>query len=346
MKYIYTSNAHLWSFPLELYVRDVNFFCFNWHPEYELTILLKGKVTLCMDGNIHKIRENDVYLVNSNRGHAVVSEEKESTALVFHFSPEYFTQTEPSHTKLEFACISNQTNRDEQRFVALRQYAAQMMLAALFDTPSSRFILRGAFNMLLGTLLSGFPVKQSPMIESPRDRKNMKTIQTVTDWLEKNFDKKVTLGAAAKVARYNRTYFSSFFRRNVGISFYDYLTRIRFRHAMYQFNNTNHSLTDIAADCGFPDLKTFSSYYKKTFHEPPSVQHRAIDTSSFAPVRENERIYLDTSASDIEEKLRDFARLNPPVPSSQLKPEVTPPDKFDRIVALCEQLMAIAKQSC
>lgn len=193
MKYIYTSNAHLWSFPLELYVRDVNFFCFNWHPEYELTILLKGKATLCVDGNVHKIRENDVYLVNSNRGHAVVSEEKESTALVIHFSPEYFTQMESAHTKLEFACISNQTNRDEQRFAALRQYAAQMMLAALFNAPSSRFILRGAFNMLMGTLLSGFPVKQSPMIESPRDRKNLKTIQTVTNWLEKISTKRLRL---------------------------------------------------------------------------------------------------------------------------------------------------------
>ncbi|BDF78861.1 helix-turn-helix domain-containing protein [Pyramidobacter piscolens] len=345
MKYIYTSNAHLWSFPLELYVRDVNFFCFNWHPEYELTILLKGKATLCVDGNVHKIRENDVYLVNSNRGHAVVSEEKESTALVIHFSPEYFTQMESAHTKLEFACISNQTNRDEQRFAALRQYAAQMMLAALFNAPSSRFILRGAFNMLMGTLLSGFPVKQSPMIESPRDRKNLKTIQTVTNWLEKNFDKKVTLDAAAKVARYNRTYFSSFFRRNVGISFYDYLTRIRFRHAMYQLNNTNHSLTDIAADSGFPDLKTFSSYYKKTFHEPPSVHQRAIDMSSFTPARENERIYLDTSASDIGEKLRDFARLDSYVSPSQPKLAPTAPDKFDQIVALCEQLMTIAKQS-
>jgi AraC-like DNA-binding protein len=343
MKYFYKGDGPLWPHPLELYVRDVNFFRYNWHHEYEFLLLLEGEVSFCTDGKSFAMREGDVFLVNSNKGHAMVSQDKESTALVLRFAPEYFSDLEPSFRKIEIECVSTPKTRNESRLVRLRQYAAQMMLAAGSSAPGSRFTLRGAFNMLLGELLADFPVTSVEPRESPRDRKNMKTIRNVTDWLEKNYDRKIALEDAAKVARYNRTYFSSFFRRNVGIPFYDYLTRIRFRHALYQLNNTGHSLTDIAADCGFPDLKTFSSYYKRLFGEPPVERRRSIDTSSFTQAEESERIFLDMNAHGIEEKLRAFAQLiqNEPTPSAQ--PENNRHQELDRIAELCGQILTIAQ---
>ena len=343
MKYFYASDALLWAHPLELYVRDVNFFRYNWHHEYEFLLLLKGEVSICTGGTNVALRGGDVFLLGSNCGHAMVSQAKESTALVLRFAPEYFSDLEPSFKKIDINCVSTPQTRDAASFVRLRQYAAQMMLAAVSKTPAARFTLRGAFNMLLGELLDSFPTSSAEARESPRDRKNMKTIRAVTDWLEKNFDRKIALEDAARVARYNRTYFSSFFRRNVGISFYDYLTRIRFRHALYQLNNTGHSLTDIAADCGFPDLKTFSSYYKKIFGEPPGERRRLLDTGAFTPAEESERVFLDTDTPGVAEKLRSFARLEPPPPAPPVQPNNVGRPDLDRIAELCGQIMTIAQ---
>ena len=343
MQYYYSGKSQRGALPIELYIRDVNFFRYNWHPECEFLLLLRGSVSLSTGGVIHPLREDDVFLISPNHGHALISEEKESTALVLRFAPEIISELEPSLKTVEIECSSTRTSRGAPRFARLRQYAAQMMLAAVSEAQGAHFLTRGAFSMLLGTLLSEFPTRPAADAESPRDRKNMKTIKTVTDWLEKNYDRKLTLEAAAKVARYNRTYFSSFFRKNVGIPFYDYLTRLRFRHALYQLNNTDKSLTDIAADCGFADLKTFSVYYKKMFHEPPSERRRVLGERGFTRAEENERIYLDTGDAALTEKLRACAQLAPSVP--QPLPLIEQQNSADlaRIAQLCGQIMKIAE---
>ena len=315
MKYFYRGSELIWPHMLELYIRDVNFFHYNWHPEFEFTLLLRGRLNLAIDGDVHTLCRGDVFLINPNHGHAWMSTEKDSTALSIHFAPQFISDLDSSLKIIGIDCVSTPLTRNEPRFVKLRQFAAQMMLSAVSNHTASRFVLRGAFSMLLGTLLADFSVCPEKASITPQNRRNLKSIQNVIDWLEKNYQEKITLEAVARVAGYNRSYFSAFFRRNVGISFYDYLRRIRFRHALYQLNNSNRSLTEIAVDCGFPDLKTFSAYYKKTVHELPAAARRSTDVREFTHVEESERIFLDTSSTEIGEALHAYADLQQPVPS-------------------------------
>lgn len=347
MKYYHTNQAPYWDQPLELYVRDVNFFHFNWHTGFELTILLKGRISFYIDGVRHIMQEDDVFLINPNCGHAIIAEDKESVALSLHFPAEYISIPVPELKKITIDCASTPETRSELRFARLRYCAAQMMLAAVQNVPSSSFLMQGSFLMLLGRMLSEFPIIPESKHDSPRGRSNLKTIKNVTRWIEKNYDKRLTLETAAKVARYSRTYFSSFFRRNVGIQFYDYLMRVRFRHALYLLNNTSKSLTEIAADCGFADLKTFSAYYKKMFHEPPSARRNSMSINTFTPVRENERIYIDTSVQDIGEKLQAYIKLELPHPQYSL--EDTPLkgfiDQFDSLRRQMNELSETVRSS-
>lgn len=346
MQYYYKDQKQQFGDVVEQYIRDVNFFRFNWHSEIEFLILLQGHINFCTDGRIHTLHEDDVFLVNSNRGHALIAEEKNSIALVLHFSPEFFSELSPVFKNLQIHCYSTEKTRYEPRFQRLRQYAAQMMLAAISDKISAQFTLRGAFSMLLGTLLSEFPADQNNSLKFRHDRKNQKNINIIIDYLERNFDKKITLDMVSRIARYNRTYFSTYFKKNVGISFYDYLTRIRFRHALYQLNYTDHSITNIAIDCGFPDLKTFSAYYKKNFHEPPSAQLRVQRTNPFPPAKEEERTYLEVGTPYIDRKLHSYAQLaiGPQTPDVPVSPPQTQEADFARIATLCAEIMGIASQ--
>ncbi|MBQ8090735.1 MAG: AraC family ligand binding domain-containing protein, partial [Pyramidobacter sp.] len=202
MQYFYNGTRPLWPYSFNLYVSDVNFFRFNWHSDFEFILLLSGCISLRTRSDIFTLNEGDVFLLNSNCGHTWLSERTDATALIMHFSPEYFSCLEPSFEKLEIQCVSTPQSRNEPRFTRLRCLAAQMMLAESSQEPAARFILRGAFTMLLGYLLSEFPFTNSNELESPHDHKNLKTIQTVLDWLERNYDRKITLEEAAKVARY------------------------------------------------------------------------------------------------------------------------------------------------
>ena len=59
----------------------------------------------------------------------------------------------------------------------------------------------------------------------------------------------------------------------VGINFHEYLTRVRFQHALADLAMTSDSLTDIALRNGFADLKTFNGSAPPSSARLPSTAH-------------------------------------------------------------------------
>ena len=77
----------------------------------------------------------------------------------------------------------------------------------------------------------------------------------------------------------------------VGVNFHEYLSRVRFQHALSDLALTNDGLTDIALRNGFADLKTFNARFRSTLHRTPT-EYRAqlspdrvmrVDSRKFLP---------------------------------------------------------------
>ena len=305
MQYYYEKKNDQQIYLLQQYIYDVNFFRFNWHPEIELLILLRGHIIFCIEGESYDLHENGVILANANRGHAVISEDTDSLAMVIHFPANALSSAQDIRP-LEIDCRSTDATVNDLAFRKIRYVASQMMLASISDLPGSKLLLQGGYYTLLGTLLSNFPARIVTDKESGLNIKTYKTIRSIINYMEKNYNNRITLEQLAHMYKYNKTYMSAFFKNNVGISFYDYLTRIRFRHAIQELTSTQKSLTDIAYDCGFADLKTFSLYFKKLFHMSPS-KHRLKKQTSISKISSiNSRQYIVVGNKEIDEKLQSY----------------------------------------
>ncbi len=69
--------------------------------------------------------------------------------------------------------------------------------------------------------------------------------------------------------------FQLYLKQMVGINFHEYLTRVRFQHALNDLTYTRDNLTDIALKNGFPDLKTLTARFRSTSSAlPPSTGRR------------------------------------------------------------------------
>lgn len=58
------------------------------------------------------------------------------------------------------------------------------------------------------------------------------------------------------------------------MNFHEYLSRVRFQHALNDLALTKDGLTDIALRNGFADLKTFNARFRATLHRTPT-EYRA-----------------------------------------------------------------------
>ncbi len=98
---------------------------------------------------------------------------------------------------------------------------------------------------------------------------NSRRIEKVIELLNTQYDKKITLKEAAKIANMTEVSFSRFFKSNTGISFIDNLIDIRLGHASRLLIDTNYSINEIAYSCGFNNISNFNRLFKKKKNYSP-----------------------------------------------------------------------------
>ena len=63
----------------------------------------------------------------------------------------------------------------------------------------------------------------------------------------------------------------------MGINFKNYLVNVRLSSAYRDLINTDYSITHIALENGFPNLKSFITAFKRTYGETPYKYIRNMD---------------------------------------------------------------------
>ncbi len=88
-------------------------------------------------------------------------------------------------------------------------------------------------------------------------------LQRVKEHVDEYYSEAISLEKAAQIAATEKTYFSTFFRKKVGITFTDWLRRLRVAKAIEILKTRDESICDIAFEVGFGDLRSFERAFKR-----------------------------------------------------------------------------------
>lgn len=96
-------------------------------------------------------------------------------------------------------------------------------------------------------------------------------INDIIKYLEDNFsDRALSLESLSDEMNYSSKYISRIFRKNVGVTFTEYLCGMRMRHAMLLIDSGITSVQNAALLSGYSDPFYFSTVFKKTVGISPS----------------------------------------------------------------------------
>ena len=88
-------------------------------------------------------------------------------------------------------------------------------------------------------------------------------LKRVRLYVLENYSETISLEIVANVAGMEKKYFSAFFKKKVGIQFRYWLRSIRIDEAIrIMENHRNRSITDVAFEVGFNDLRSFQRAFK------------------------------------------------------------------------------------
>lgn len=291
------------------YIHEVMNYRYNWHEtEYELNILLHGRAEYCRDGETHLLEEDDLILIDPGVGHASFALESDTYALVLRVSASAFRALLPPGQGYSFHhFVTDASNRYRPEFNLLRYCAAQFLQSASRPGPICRLGAKASLELLVASLARDTRPRQL-RTATEGDSLHQETIRRITQYVEENYASKITLEELSRFSQYNRTYISTFFKNTVGMNFYEYLTRVRFQHALYELTSTSKNLTEIAIDNGFPDLKSFNTRFYATFRRRPA-EYRPLLAPDSAKVGLGQMYYRQMEEPAIREKLAAYSSL-------------------------------------
>lgn len=285
---------------LKQYAYYITYYKYNWHRDVELITLLEGEIEVNIHGKSYVMKEKDVMLINSNIGHATMARKPDSIAMVLHFSPEYLSHWFKEQPIFHLNSVEMACDGKMGAYEGIRQKMIQMTSYMELKSKSEEIIYESLFHSIISDLFINFPPHPHETYEALTTSGNEKIIKII-DYINKHFREKITLDVLQEVTGYNKSYISQIIKQDLGINYYEYLTRVRMREAIYALTNTKERISDLAFSNGFSDVKSFNTAFKERFGKSPSEYRKSL-VHSKKQGSSNDKIYVEL------EKLREITK--------------------------------------
>ena len=232
------------------------------HKDFELGILLDGEVRQIFADGEQTLKKGDFWLVNPYQRHELLAENP-ALIMSLQVSPQFFMPYYPVMSNVYMEGIH--LHPDHASYPKLTEYvfrACRLLLAQ-----PERYELKGVslINYIFDLLLEQFPYhivseKEKGIFQTKGSR-----MRRITQYIDENYTQKLLLSDIAEHENLTLSYLSHFFKDSFGMTFQEYLTRIRCEKARQMLLLTDLSLLDISISCGFSDTKYFNKGFQNLF---------------------------------------------------------------------------------
>lgn len=115
------------------------------------------------------------------------------------------------------------------------------------------------------------------------EKSDNKSIAEIKRYIEKHYQENLTLEVMAEQFHMNTYYFSSFFKKNMGMNFKEYLNEIRLKQAVTLLISSDKNMGEIMRETGFADMRAFTKVFQKKYNETPGKYKKRIMKSRKGP---------------------------------------------------------------
>jgi AraC-like DNA-binding protein/ligand-binding sensor protein len=116
----------------------------------------------------------------------------------------------------------------------------------------------------------------SNQLSTQADGAEPAAVSRAREFIAKNQDRDVSLAEVAKAVNTSTFYFCKLFKKATGLTFTDYLSRVRVEKAKNLLLNPNLRISEIAYEVGFQSLTHFNRIFRKLTGQSPSAYRSAL----------------------------------------------------------------------
>ncbi|MGJ9459902.1 helix-turn-helix domain-containing protein [Oceanobacillus sp. CF4.6] len=234
----------------------------------QIILVIHGELTVETNSRFYPLKERDVLVINRNQLYQADGS-IENRVLILTISDRFMLEQYEEYPYSRFECNSLDIDMGRESMIdRIRKLLAELMISYYRREESYRIELQAYVSQILLILIRRF--KQKGSTSERVDTADQRLIQII-DYMETNYNQAITLETIANQFYLSSGYLSRYFKNRTGIGFNRFLMKIRLEHSMKDLLYTSESISHVAMNHGFPNTKSFVSYFKEVYKQTPKI---------------------------------------------------------------------------
>ena len=259
-------------------------FPFNWHyhPEVELTLIVKGYGLRFVGDSVEEFSAGDLCLLGENTPHTWASAPSAPPgvcSLVVQFTPNnwgqpfwHLPEMRPLQRLFGEAVRGLRINGKTRRMVS-------ELFTKMTEQPPGSWLRLTTLLQMLGALAEAaadcLPLASGASQNPPNHEAN-RTLGQILSLIHAKAGQGLTQEQAAKAASRSPQAFSQFFKRLMGKTYVAYVNELKIRNACQALIETDQNITDVAFSVGFNNLSHFNEQFLRLKKMTPRAYRRQV----------------------------------------------------------------------
>ena len=245
----------------------------HWHNAVELLLFVKGRVTCKFENSTLHAKAGDLYLINSHEVHETRCS-RDAEYLCIHILPSAMCRYVADFDQLRFSLLYDPEDKEKhEAYEKLRAHMEQILSHKDERSPAGKLERQARLFDSAALLVQYF--SQSLAVEECKLlRSDMTRLEPVLEFTHLHHGEDLTLDGAANAMGLNKEYFCRLFKKNMGISYLQYVYQVRTTAVCRELEISEDPIGEIAERHGFKDPKMLNQYFKELYGCTPSEKRK------------------------------------------------------------------------
>lgn len=267
------------SFRYRHFQRDSFDFVWHHHPEYELTLIVKGSGRRFVGDNISDFKNGDLILAGPNLPHTWYSNKKAETIVVqfkeSFLGNDFLSLPEMRELKLLFENSTYGLFFEE----TVAKQIKKKLLQLERTPPIKRVISLLEILEILSSAKNFTKLSKKPSKTIVNSNKQNR-IEPICNYINQNYMRKITLDEISNIASMAPNSFCRFFKKATDKSFTEYVTDLRIGNASILLIETDLPISQVCYNAGFMNLSNFNRAFAKAKNITPREYRKEFNRYS------------------------------------------------------------------
>ena len=233
----------------------------HYHSDYELLYVLDGGLLVTTTQCPIEVSAHECVIIDPNSAHSLLKHSHDTILLAINFSTEICKNYYPEFGDMRFDNPLITQESHPQMIQAIKKFFVDML--RLNISKPDGYQLKSVSNLisLLFSMIQELP-HRSVAVDGGTEQEDAARLERIIDYITTNYYRKLTLSEIADAENLNVYYLSHYFKDAMGVTFQEYLCKVRLSNAIQHILNApKKALSEIALEVGFSDVR----YMKKAF---------------------------------------------------------------------------------